>query len=242
MTYISILAWMILNQKSVVGETEFDGLLDKLCNALYRRMLAAKHWNLPSFPNGIVFLPDMMFSLISLHLYHELTGTHPEYELLLKRWVENARKNLVDPKTGLLISLYYSDGHRGRMMGSHSALNCSGLAMFAPEFAREQYELFKRHFARYGKYAGVNEYLDSKPELSFHIDAGPIVYGMSPTGVAFSMGAATCFGDWHYRQAMLNTCELAGNTIRQKDMRHYRLADIMLTGEAITLGMRTYTA
>lgn len=239
MTYLSILAWMITSYKRVSDDKRYDNLLDKICSALYRRMLHQPNGNLPSFPNGIVFLPDMMFTLVSLNNYPKLTGNHPEYQEVVKRWLDNARRNLIDPKTGLLISLYYKNGRRGVMMGSYSALNCSCLAFIDKDFARQQYELFKKHFARNGKYCGFNEYLDGDRNLSFHIDAGPIIYGMSPTGTAFSFGAATILEDWKFRQGMLNTCELAGKTLHSRGMSHYKLAEIMLTGEAITLGMRT---
>lgn len=239
MTYLSILTWMITEYKKVKNVTEYDSLLDNVCGALYRRMRLRKDLNLPSFANGIVFLPDMMFTLISLKNYWEITKTHKEYKDIVNEWLDFANKNLIDPETGLLISLYYPSGITGKMMGSYSGLNCSCLALIDEDFGREQYEKFKKYFGRFGKYCAVNEYLDAKPELSFHIDAGPIVYGISPTGIAFSMGAATYFGDWKFRQGMLNTCELAGHTVKRKGTRHYKLAEIMITGEAITLGMRT---
>ncbi len=53
------------------------------------------------------------------------------------------------------------------------------------------------------------------------------------------MGAATWLGDWEFRRQLLNTTDKAGKTVYGKDSRHYKLAEFMLTGEAITLAMRT---
>lgn len=53
------------------------------------------------------------------------------------------------------------------------------------------------------------------------------------------MGAATYLGDWGFRKGLLRTAELGGHTVKSRKTRHYKLADIMLTGEAITLAMRT---
>lgn len=77
------------------------------------------------------------------------------------------------------------------------------------------------------------------PRISFDIDAGPIVYGLSPTGIAFTMGAGTYLGDWSFRNGLLRTAEFGGHTVKSRKTRHYKLAEIMLTGEAITLAMRT---
>lgn len=55
----------------------------------------------------------------------------------------------------------------------------------------------------------------------------------------FAIGAATYLGDWELRQRLLNTASLAGGNVLGRKCQHYRLAEIMLTGEAITLAMRT---
>ena len=240
MTYLSILAWMISEYRKISDDEEFDSLLKDICSALYRRMKKRPDLNLPSFPNGIVFLPDMMFTLLSLKNYGEVFDDHPEYAEILKQWVEKAKKELIDPKTGLLISMYYANGYRTPLHGSYSGLNTTCLALIDRDFGRQQYELLKKHFAKFGKYCGIKEELhDSKKLLDFNIDAGPIVMGMSPTGIAFSLGAATIFKDWKFRKGLLNSAELAGHTIKRKNLRHYKLAEILLTGEAITLAFRT---
>ena len=46
-------------------------------------------------------------------------------------------------------------------------------------------------------------------------------------------------GDWETRRGLLRIAELAGHTVGRSRMKHCRLADFMLTGEAITLAMRT---
>ena len=53
------------------------------------------------------------------------------------------------------------------------------------------------------------EYYDKKCLLGFDIDAGPIIFNLSPTGTAFGIGPATYFEDWEARKGMLKTAELA---------------------------------
>ena len=71
------------------------------------------------------------------------------------------------------------------------------------------------------------------------MDAGPIIFGLSPSGTAFSIGCATYFDDTDLRKHLLKTAEIAGHSVWWNDKRHYLLADIAIVGEAITLAMRT---
>lgn len=237
MTYLSILAWMITNYRMAGGDDRYDDLLNDICYTLARRMGSSRDLNLPSFPNGIVFLPDMMFAVIALKNYGILNEGN--YDNLVSDWLLRAKTDWIDKKTGLLISQYYPNGRRSTMYGSYAALNCSCLTMLDDEFAYSQYSLLKKYFGRLGRYCGIKEYLHKNPKWGFHIDAGPIIQGLSPTGTSFALGAATYFKDWNFRSGLLNMAELAGKTIIRGDKRHYKLSEIMLTGEAITLGMRT---
>lgn len=71
------------------------------------------------------------------------------------------------------------------------------------------------------------------------VDAGPIIFGISPSGTAFGIGCATYFDDTELRNHLLKTAEIAGHTIAWDNKRHYLLANIALVGEAITLAMST---
>lgn len=237
MTYLSLLAWTLSCYKMAGGDNRYDELFGKICATLARRMRRSRDLNLPSFPNGIVFLPDMLVTIVALKNYGRIYNG--EYDELVAQWVEAAREKWIDKRTNMLISQYYKNGRRSPMHGSYAGLNCTYLAMVDPEFAHEQYLLLKHHFIKPGKYVAVKEFLYKSPALSFNIDAGPIIEGLSPSGTAFALGAATYFEDWHTREGLLRTAELAGNTKTKGNKRHYKLAEMMMTGEAITLAMRT---
>lgn len=83
------------------------------------------------------------------------------------------------------------------------------------------------------------EWLDHSPILGMDIDAGPVIMGLSPSGTAFSTGAATFFNDNEVRSNILRTAEICGNTLSSGNKKHYALANIALVGEAIMLAMRT---
>lgn len=240
MTYLSILAWMIGHYKITGGDGRYDSLYHNVCHTLYRRMMQSPDMNLPSFPNGIVFLPDMMFTPLALSIYSKIYNG--KYTDTVRKWAELTKAKWIDRRTGLLISRYYKSGQRKPPCGAYAALNCSCLASFDEDFGLKQYVRTKSVFGRTdlsGKYAAIKEYLDKSPKLAFDVDAGIILNGMSPSGTAFILGAATYFGDWKFRRQLLNTADKAGGTKKSNGKRHYKLAEIMLTGEAITLAMRT---
>lgn len=242
MTYLSILAWMIGQYQLAGGDDRYETLHKKLCKTLNRRMRQSHDLNLPSFPNGVVFLPDMMFCVLALKDYS--TIHNGEFSDTVRLWLHMAKNNWIDKKTGLLYSCYYRNRTAGRISGAYAGLNCTGLVLLDEEFGRTQFQIMKRtlgvQFVNECKpYIGIKEYIEHPSKIMFDIDAGPVIYGLSPSGIAFSMGAATYLGDWSFRKGLLATAELGGHTVSSRGTRHYRLAKIMLTGEAITLAMRT---
>jgi hypothetical protein len=153
------------------------------------------------------------------------------------------KTNWVDPNSGLIASFiphkgaYYSSSLP--VKGSYSALNCYYLTFVDEEFARKQYEILKTQFLNTSPITGFKEYFDRNCWLGMDIDAGPILFNLSPTGTAFGIGSITYFEDFELRKKFLKTAELAGFTVTKGDKKHYLLADVALVGEAITLAMRT---
>ncbi len=243
MTYLSLLAWVITHYKFAGGDGRFDQLLEVCCQSLHRNMLASPDLNLRSFPSTPIFLPDMLYTIVALHNYELLYGSG-EYSVTLGDWMEKARTTWLNEETGLLASTLTRKLRKpGKTMrGSFTALNCSLLACCADEaFVRSQYELLKKHFTKHSPVFGIREYLDQSPMLSFDVDAGPILFGLSPSGTVFAMGAATWLGDWEMRSKLLQTASIASDTIVDKvqNTRHYRLGEMAICGEAVALGMRT---
>jgi hypothetical protein len=115
------------------------------------------------------------------------------------------------------------------------------LSLVDEEFAYQQYQCMKQHFAQEGFITGIKEYKGRANWLDFHIDAGPLLFGYSPSGTAFFAGSATFFDDTSTRNKILRTAETAGHTIKLGKKRHYLLANIALVGESIMLAMRTNT-
>lgn len=242
LSYYSLLAWMISEYKLAGGEChDHDDLYCKCCEALNRRMVKTADHNIPTFSNGVIFIPDMIPALISLNNYSKLYDDR--YTGTVEHWKRSMKQNWVHSGTGLFMSKRV----RGRSIsprGSYAGLTCSYLSLLDEDMAGEQYRAIKWHMiitrSVFGKQmTGVREYLDSLPELTFTPDSGPVVHGLGASGTAFLIGAATRLGDWEMRKALLSSAEIAGNTKQGNGERHYRLAEMALVGEAVVLAMRT---
>lgn len=239
-SYLSHLTWMICNYKAIGGDGKYDTLLSSLCQTINRRILTSQAFNLPTYPNEAIYIPDMLVAIVALKQYADMN--HGKYKPTVQRWIEKAKTKWIDNKTGLLISFLQESGNvynDAPIKGSYSALNCYYLTLIDKDFAHQQYTKLKSHFWKESLFSGLKEYHDKNCYIGMDIDAGPIFFELSPSGTAFTIGSATYFNDTDTRESILKTAEIAGHTIHWNGNRHYLLADIVLVGEAIMLAMRT---
>ena len=238
LSYRSHLAWMLTNYKMAGGGKEYDELLHKLCDSMNYGIINSPAMNIPTYSDMTVYIPDMLVAILALHNYSILeNGTYGE---TVKKWIEKAKKEWVDPQTGLLISeMSYEGNYHSPARGSYAALNTYYLALIDKEFAQDQYKHLKIWFVKDKGIAGCKEYDQNKKWLGFDIDAGPIIKNLSPSGTAFLTGCASVFKEKKLKKRLLVTAEIAGSTLQWMGKRHYWLAGIVPVGEAIMLAMRT---
>lgn len=239
-SYLSHLAWMIGNYRKIGGCDKYNALHDSLCEAMNRRILTSECMNLPTYPGEDIYIPDMLVAIVALSDYAHLNNE--KYQNTVNRWIQRAKSEWIDSEKGLLRSFLPLDGDtsvKSPIKGSYSTLNTYYLTQIDPEFAKEQYAHLKDVFLKDSWLIGFKEYPDGSGFLGMDVDAGPIIFGLSPSGTAFGIGCATYFNDIALRNDLLKTAEIAGHTIVWNNKRHYLLANIALVGEAITLAMRT---
>ena len=240
-SYYSHLAWMISRYKQIGGDGKYDGLYHTLCRSMNRRIRQSPIINLPTYPGASLYIPDMLVAIVALHNYScQYNG---EYSSTVKLWIERAKKEWIDKETGLLASFLVQNGNNAEIeppvKGSYSALNCYYLSQIDTEFAKEQYECLKKNFRQSFPFAGLREYHNRTCLFGMDIDAGPIIFNLSPSGTGFVIGAATSLEDMEFRNKLLRTAEIGGSTVTWFGKSHYLLANIALVSEAIILAMRT---
>lgn len=231
LSYYSLLALMISAHMTVSEDSKYRLLYSNLCANLYRQISNSENLNISTYPGEQIYVPDMAAAIAAL-------ANHPDvfYKSFAKKWATHMKDNYIDPETGLIVSTI--NDYSRPVLGSYSALTTYYLTFIDEDFAREQYELLKKHFLKTGLFTGIKERTDGTSNNIFAIDSGPILFGLSPSGTAFGIGPATFFNDWNVRNRLLKTGEWAGFTVT-KNNRHYLLSKVALVGEAIVLAMRT---
>ena len=240
-SYYSHLAWMISRYKQIGGDDKYDDTYHFLCKAMNNRICQSPIFNAPTYPGECIYIPDMLVAIVALSNYaHQYSG---KYQSTVDKWIEKASSEWIDQETGLLASFLEEDHGKAQIAlpvkGSYSALNCYYLSLVAPKFAQEQYELLKKNFRQDFLITGLKEYHDRTCLFGMDIDAGPIIFNLSPSGTGFVIGAATCLEDMEFRKRLLKTAEIGGSTVSWFGTSHYLLSNIALVGEAIILAMRT---
>lgn len=240
-SYYSHVAWMISRYKQIGGDDKYDGLYHSLCKAMNKRICQSHIFNAPTYPGEYIYIPDMLVAIVALSNYAQQYDG--KYQSTVDKWIEKASSEWIDQETGLLASFLEEDHGKAQIIlpvkGSYSALNCYYLSLVAPEFALKQYELLKKNFRQDFLITGLKEYHDRTCLFGMDIDAGPILFNLSPSGTAFVIGAATSLEDMEFRKQLLKTAEIGGSTVSWFGSSHYLLANIALVGEAIILAMRT---
>ena len=240
-SYYSHLAWMISRYKQIGGDGKYDGLYHSLCKAMNRRIQQSKSLNLPTYPGEYIYIPDMLVAIVALANYS--SQYEGKYSTTVNMWMERAKKEWIDKETGLVASFLevYNDSVQIALpvKGSYSALNCYYLSLVDPMFAKGQYGCLMKNYKQGFPFSGIREYHDRTCLFGMDIDAGPIIFNLSPSGTAFAIGCATSLDDKGFRNKLLKTAELGGSTVTWFGKSHYLLANLALVGEAIVLAMRT---
>ena len=240
-SYYSHVAWMISRYKQIGGDNQYDDTYHSFCKAMNNRICQSPLFNAPTYPGECIYIPDMLVAIVALSNYAHQHGG--KYQSTVDKWIEMASTEWIDQDTGLLASFLEDENGKAMIVlpvkGSYSALNCYYLSLVAPKFAKEQYELLKKNFRQDFLITGLKEYHDRTCLFGMDIDAGPIIFNLSPSGTGFVIGAATSLDDMEFRKKLLKTAEFGGSTVSWFGTSHYLLANIALVGEAILLAMRT---
>jgi hypothetical protein len=161
-------------------------------------------------------------ALAAMRASDYLEGT--DHSDLIRRWIDNAKANLVDPETGILVSAYTRSGRTiYPPEGSSIWYVTHCLALLDEPFARRQYALAKRHLA--GSLLGFG-YAREWPRGRggrMDVDSGLVVPGIgasvASSGLAFV--AAGTFKDTEFLRSLATTLVAAGFPVeRDGGLRH----------------------
>lgn len=173
-------------------------------------------------------------ALAAMRFSDVLDGT--DHRAFFKEWIAAARKSLVDPKSGLLVSSYGVDGRVKDGPEGSSIWFVSHCLRFVDEgFARDQYARARDQLARGALgFSWAREWPPCWPNGA-DVDSGPVIpileVSAGSSGMAFL--GASAFEDRAFWDGLMATLDFAAFPMREGDGRRYAASNQV--GDAVLL-------
>lgn len=180
--------------------------------------------NLETYPE-MSWPCDVILCMAALNLHDKLFS--PQYESAIENWIIDMKSNL-DPNTGLIphavnhLTGEVLEGARG----CSSSMLLRLMAEIDPEFAKEQYDLFKEVFliSRLGVPA-IREYPKGM-EGTGDVDSGPVIWDVGFSGTVVSIGTFKTFGDFELANKTSQAMDSYGFSFTFKEQKRYLLGAV----------------
>jgi hypothetical protein len=190
-------------------------------DAIEQRMRSNPLMAMESYPNEC-WTYDHAVALAAFKVADRLDGT--DHSQICKQWINMARKNLIDERTGLLISSYTVDGTAlYGPEGSSIWMVAHCLQTVDAEFARDQYNRAKAELGRVTLGFSYGLEWPASWQGPMDVDSGMVVPGLGVSAASSGMAfiAAASFHDWEFLRALAGTLDMAGFPARNHGRLKY---------------------
>lgn len=215
------IALMLASRRVLEDKPEYKAALTERVNLMVNGLRHNPHMALESYPDEC-WTFDHVVALTAIRMSDYLDGS--DHTILIRDWVAMARKKLVHPESGLLVSSYETDGTP--MIGPEGSslwMVAYCLQLVDEDFARDQYERARHELG--GSALGFSyarEWPDSWKGPA-DIDSGPIIpvldISTGSSGMAFI--GATAFGDDAFLASLNAMLDFAGFPSRKNGALKY---------------------
>ena len=229
----SEIALMLAARRMVEENESWREPLRERVRLMVERMKRTPSLSAESYPDEC-WTFDNANALAAIRMADVLDGS--DHRAFLREWVENAKKRLLDERTGLLVSEYTRaasamDGPEG----SSIWMVAHALQVVDEPFARDQYDRARRHLRR--SICGFDISREWPPDArgTQDIDSGiviPIV-DASPGASGLALLGARAFGDEEYYLGLLRALDMAAFPMREKGALRYAASNQV--GDAVLL-------
>lgn len=213
---------MIAARQLVAPRPELEAALEERVRRIQAQMETGPVLSAESYPDECWTFCNTL-ALAALRMADAVRGDDRSRDHAW-RWIQTARRHLVDPETGLLVSSFT---HGGRTLdgpeGSSIWVSAHALLLLDPEFARDQYTRARRHLgAGVFGFGWAREWPRSRPGPA-DIDSGPIVPIVEASAGSSGLGVlgASAFGDTGALGELLTTLDFAAFPVREGDGLRY---------------------
>jgi hypothetical protein len=237
--YLGYLAMAMAMQRLVDPRpnAERSALLDALVASLERRLRAAPHAIIETYPDT-AFPADTASVVGAIGLY--ALATHTDHRDTIQHWVTAFRRDCIDRATGFVDQTIdpISGRATGSPRGSGTALVAYFVSFADPSLARDlETAMHDRGLRTFAGFGGVREYPGEQDRGAGDIDSGPVVLGVSVSATGFALGSAHRFHDAGMFTSLYRTASLFGIPYAHDGARSYLVGAGL--GDAILLAMMT---
>jgi len=215
------IALMLATRRGVEEKPEYKPLLTERVNAMVERFRKSPKMLLESYPDQC-WMFDHCVALDAIKMADYLDGS--DHSALIRDWLAMAKRKLVDPKSGLLVSSFTTDGVAfDGPEGSTIWMVAHSLQLLDEDFARDQYQRARKELGAITLGFGyAHEWPKSWPGMP-DIDSGPIIpvfdISAGSSGMAF-IGAAS-FHDDNFLTSLAATLNFAAFPARSHGRLKY---------------------
>jgi hypothetical protein len=229
----SEIALMLAVRRLVEEEVAYKPLLAERVEAMVAYMQESPVLSGESYPDEAWMFCNTT-ALAAIRIADVLDGT--DHSDFIDRWLEVAKRDLVDPETGLLVSSFTFDGRpKDGPEGSSIWMVAHNLLLVDRAFAEDQYRRAKEALsASILGFGYAREWPETWVSL-MDVDSGPIVpvLEISAGSSGMALIAASAFSDKAYLSSLLTSLNFGGFPL-EKD-RQLRYAASNQVGDAVML-------
>lgn len=225
---------LMLGVRRVLQEREdYKPLLTARIDGMFERMRRSPSLVAESYPDEC-WLFDHTVALAAIRVADFLNGS--DHSVFFREWVAMAKKQLIHPNTGLLVSSFTTDArHLDGPEGSSIWMAAHCLRLVDEEFALDQYRRARRELgAMLCGFAWSREWPKSWTGPT-DIDSGMVVpvLGVSAGGSGLAFIGAASFSDDDFLRQLHTTLEFAAFPRRERGRLKYCASNQV--GDAVML-------
>lgn len=229
----SEIALMMAVRRLVAEKEEYKPLLTERVEAMVAYMEESPVLSGESYPNEAWMFCNTT-ALAAIRIADVLDGT--DHSDFIDRWLQVAKRDLVDPETGLLISSFTFDGRpKDGPEGSSIWMVAHNLIIVDRAFAEDQYRRAKAELAENVLGFGYAREWPQSWTGPMDIDSGPIVpiLGISAGSSGMALISASAFNDRAYLSTLLTSLNFGGFPIEKDGQLRYAASNQV--GDAVML-------
>ncbi len=209
------IAIMIAARRMVEEEPDYQPLMQERIDIMIARMKESPALLVESYPNECWIFCNTV-AIAAIKLGDVLDG--PRHGEFIDEWLTVAKRDLLDPATGLLCASYDVSGDALQgPEGSSIWMAAHCLQVADEEFARDQYSRARKELGRSVFGFGYAREWPVSYVGPADVDSGPVVpvLGISPGASGLAIMGATAFGDTDYFQTLLTSLRFAAFPVEE---------------------------